>query len=280
MTQDRARPPVITFLSDYGLLDEFVGVCHGVIERRCPGARVIDLTHAIPPQDVRTGAGILAVAIPYLPAGVHLAVVDPGVGAAGGDQARRAVALRTFREGHVLVGPDNGLLVPAAERLGGVAEAVDIGRSPARLDPVSHTFHGRDIFAPVAAALAAGATLAEVGEPIAADGLRRLNQPHARTGDGALVAHVLRADTFGNLVLDARAEDLGTLGVSPGDSLSLEHAGREHAARYARAFADVPAGELLLYEDAQWTLALAVNRGSAAELLGAARDDEVVIRRG
>ena len=285
MPPDRARPPVITFLSDYGLIDEFVGVCHAVIAQRCPGAHVIDLTHAIPPQDVRAGAGILAAATPYLPSGVHLAVVDPGVGAAGGDQARRAIALRTVSERHVLVGPDNGLLMPAAGRLGGVAEAVDVGDSGERLERVSATFHGRDIFAPVAAALAAGATLADVGQPIAPDGLRRLDQPHALARDGALTTHVLRADTFGNLVLDARAEDLAELGVSPGEPLRIDHAtrthaARTHAARYARTFADVPPGELLLYEDAQWTLALAVNRGSAAALLGAARDDEVVIRRG
>ena len=145
-------PPVITFLSDYGQLDEFVGVCHGVMARRCPSARVIDLTHAIPRHDVRSGAIVLRSALPFLPAGVHLAVVDPGVSAIG-RHARRAVAIRTVEQDHVLVGPDNGLLMPAAERLAGVAEAVDIGESPERLRPVSRTFHGRDIFAPVAAAL-------------------------------------------------------------------------------------------------------------------------------
>ncbi len=278
MTHDRARPPVITFLSDYGLIDEFVGVCHGVIAQRCPGARVIDLTHAIPPHDVRTGASILAAATPYLPIGVHLAIVDPGVGASG-EQARRAVAVRTAREGRLLVGPDNGLLMPAAGRLGGVTEAVDIGESPERLEPVSRTFHGRDVFAPVAAALAAGATLGEVGSPIASAGLRRVGEADAQARDGALAAHVVRADTFGNLVLDARAQALAALGAEPGEVLEVDHAGRRHAAHYARAFADVPPGELLVYEDAQWTLALAVNRGSAAELLGAARDDEVIIRR-
>jgi S-adenosyl-L-methionine hydrolase (adenosine-forming) len=278
MAHDRAPPPVITFLSDYGLLDEFVGVCHGVIARRCPDARVIDLTHAIPPYDVRDGAAILAAAMPYLPAGVHLAIVDPGVGA-GGEQARRAVALRAVGQEHLLVGPDNGLLMPAAGRLGGVSEAVDIGDSPERLEPVSRTFHGRDIFAPVAAALAAGAALAEVGDPIAPDGLRRIAQTHAQTSDGALTTHVLRADTFGNLILDARAEDLASLTAKPGDNLNVAHAGRTHVARYAGAFADVAPGELLLYEDAQWMLALAVNRGSAAQRLGAERDDELVIRR-
>src|ERR1019366_4770668 len=141
--------PIVSFLSDYGLLDEFVGVCHGVIASRCPRARVIDLTHSIAPQDVRAGAFALRGALPFVPAGVHLAVVDPGVGS-----ARRAVAMRTAVEDRLLGGPDNGLLMLAAERFAGVSEVVDVGRSPVRLEPVSSTFHGRDIFAPVAAALA------------------------------------------------------------------------------------------------------------------------------
>jgi len=273
-----AAPPLITFLSDYGGMDEFVGVCHGVIARRCPSARVIDLTHRIPRHDVRTGASVLAGALPYLPvAAVHLAVVDPGVGAVG-PAARRAIALRTAREDRLLVGPDNGLLMPSAEASGGVAEAVDIGRSRERLEPVSRTFHGRDIFAPVAAALAAGAALAAVGEPLPAGSLRGLELPAARITDGALAAHVLRADTFGNLILDARAEQLAELGARTGDALTVEHAGSRHAARYALAFGDVAPGELLLYEDALRTLALAVNRGSAATELGVGPDDEIVLR--
>jgi hypothetical protein len=277
MAHAESAPPVITFLSDYGLLDEFVGVCHGVIARRAPEARVIDLTHAIPRHDVRAGAAVLAAAVPFLPAGVHLAVVDPGVGATGA-QARRAVALRTAGEERLLVGPDNGLLMPAAERLGGVAEAADVSASPERLRPVSRTFHGRDVFAPVAAALAAGAALAAVGDPLPLHELRPLQLPSARVADGALAAHVLRADAFGNLVLDAGAAQLAALGARPGDTLSVTGAGSSHAARYAWTFADVPPGELLVYEDAQRTLAVAVNRGSAAELLGVAGDDELLVR--
>jgi S-adenosyl-L-methionine hydrolase (adenosine-forming) len=270
-------PAIITFLSDYGDRDEFVGVCHGVIARRCPTARVIDLSHAIPRHDVGTGASILRSALPYMPAGVHLAVVDPDVGAVGA-HARRAVALRTAEEDRVLVGPDNGLLMPAAERFGGPVEAVDIGRSPERLEPVSRTFHGRDIFAPVAGALAAGARLAAVGEPLAADELRRLELPSARLADGVLIAHVLRCDHFGNVILDADAQQLAGLGVGLGEIVTVGHAGRTQTARYGSTFADVPAGELLLYEDAQRMLALAVNRGSAAELLGAERGDELLVR--
>lgn len=277
MINDRDLPPVVTFLSDYGLVDEFVGVCHGVIARRCPSARVIDLTHSIPRHDVRAGAIVLRSALPYLPAGVHLAVVDPGVSAVG-RHARRSVALRTFEQGRVLVGPDNGLLMPAAETLGGVIEAVDIGHSPERLEPVSRTFHGRDVFAPVAAALAAGEPLEAVGEPLPVEQLRRFGLPTAQLGDETLTVHVLRSDTFGNLILDAAHEQLTALGARLGDTLTISHEGASRTARYAATFAEVTPGELLIYEDATRMVALAVNRGSAAALLGAGADDELIVR--
>jgi len=277
MNQDRERPPVITFLSDYGLLDEFVGVCHGVMARRCPDARVIDLTHSLPRHDVRSGAIVLRSALPFLPGGVHLAVVDPGVSAVG-RHARRSVALRTVDSDHLLVGPDNGLLMPAAERLGGVAEAFDIGQSPERLEPVSRTFHGRDIFAPVAAALAAGEPLSAVGDPLPVEQLRRFGLPSAQLSGGVLTVHVLRSDTFGNLILDAADEQLLALGAMPGDTLTVSHAGAVRTARYAATFAEVTPGELLIYEDATRMVALAVNRGSAAQLLGAGADDELTVR--
>jgi S-adenosyl-L-methionine hydrolase (adenosine-forming) len=268
----------ISFLSDYGSADEFVGVCHGVIARRCPAARVIDITHGIPRQDVRAGALVLRGALPYMPAGVHLAVVDPGVGAVG-PQARRAVALRAAEEDRLLVGPDNGLLSLAVERLGGAREAIDIGGSAERLEPVSRTFHGRDIFAPVAAALAAGELLTNLGDPIAAAELRRLTLPRAEVRAGALTAHVLRADIFGNLILDASREELAAAGLPVGSALSVQAGEQIHAARYRSTFAEVPPGELLLYEDASQTTALAVNCGSAADRLGIGRDAELVVRR-
>jgi S-adenosylmethionine hydrolase len=263
--------PLISFLSDYGYRDEFVGVCHGVIASRCPAARVLDLTHGIAPQDVREGALVLAQALPFLPAGVHLAVVDPGVGA-----GRRALALRTAT-GRLLVGPDNGLLLPAAERFGGVAEAVDVSASPVRLEPVSRTFHGRDIFAPVAAALACGAPLPELGEPLDPAALVALELPRAELRGGELRAHVLRSDGFGNLMLDATREQLAALGLTQGGALRVLTAGGEHGAVRAGTFAEVGAGELLLYEDAQGGVALAANGDSAARLLGAARDDEIAL---
>ena len=266
--------PLISFLSDYGWNDEFVGVCHGVIARRCPQARVIDITHGIARHDVRAGALALRNAVPYLPAGVHLAVVDPTVGAQG-ERARRAVAIRTATEDRLLVGPDNGLLALTLERLGGGVEAVDVGRSPERLEPVSATFHGRDIFAPVAAALAAGEVLGEVGEPLALEELRTLDLPRAHVGGGRLVAHALLTDRFGNVILDATHDQLGEAGLRLGDILCVAAGREEHVARFATTFADVEPGEMLLYEDAQRMAAIAVNRGSAAKALDVARDDEL-----
>jgi S-adenosylmethionine hydrolase len=268
----------ITFLSDYGTADEFVGVCHGVIARRCPAVRVIDITHGIPRHDVMAGALALRGALPYTPAGVHLAVVDPGVGAAG-PHARRAVALRTAQEDRLLVGPDNGLLGLAAERLGGLREAIDIGSSPERLEPVSRTFHGRDIFAPVAAALAAGEPFENLGDPLDVGELRRLTLPRARVRAGALRAHVLRADGFGNLILDASRDELSAAGFPVGATLSVEACEGIHTTRYVSTFAEVAPGELLLYEDALQMAALAVNCGSAAARLGVGTGGELVVRR-
>jgi S-adenosyl-L-methionine hydrolase (adenosine-forming) len=268
--------PVITFLSDYGHGDEFVGVCHGVIARRCPQARIIDIAHGIPRHDIRVGALTLASALAFMPAGIHLAVVDPEVGASG-HNARRAVALRTAQEGRMFVGPDNGLLALACEQLGGVVEAVDIGRSGERLEPVSSTFQGRDIFAPVAAALAAGEPLAAVGEPLAVEELRGLELPTARAQADGLLTHVLHVDHFGNLTLDATHAQLTAAGVRLGTALSVKGSTDTRMGRYVSTFADVPAGELLLYEDARRMAAVAVNRGSAAESLGAGLDDELLL---
>jgi S-adenosylmethionine hydrolase len=261
--------PVITFLSDYGLDDDFVGVCHGVIARIAPDARVIDVTHGIERHDVRTGALVLRRALPYFPPGVHLAVVDPEVGG-----ERRAVAVRTAEEDRILVGPDNGVLALAIERFGGAVEAVDIARSKHRLEPSSATFHGRDLFAPVTAHLAAGAPLAGAGDPVDAAQLTALHVPAARREDGGLVAHALAFDRFGNVMLDVEHDELAGSGLKLGHRVTVN----DELAHYARTFVDVAPGELLLYEDAYRTLALAVNRGSAAHHLGLDLDAEVRIR--
>ncbi len=262
---------MITFLSDYGLEDDFVGVCHGVMARICPIARVIDLTHGVARHDIRGGALALAGALPYLPVGVHLAVVDPDVGA-----SRRAVALR-LADGRLLVGPDNGLLWPAAAAGGGIVGAVDIAHSPFRLEPVSATFHGRDIFAPVAAHLAAGVAPAQAGGPLDPDDLVRLDLPRPRFEDGALLAHAVYIDRFGNVQLDAVHADLTDTRLKLGRGVSIEHAGAVHEGHFARTFADVAPGELLLYEDGARRLALAVSLGDAARRLGVEIDDELRI---
>lgn len=259
---------VVTFLSDYGHDDDFVGVCHGVIARIAPQVRVIDVTHGIARHDVRCGALVLRRALPYMPAGVHLAVVDPEVGA-----ERRAVALRCADEERLLVGPDNGLLALAAARFGGVVEAVQIGRSPLRLEPVSASFHGRDVFAPVAAHLAAGMAFAEAGEPLDPAELVQLELSRAQATEHGLLAHVLHSDRFGNVVLDAEHDDLVGSGVRLGHAVTVN--GRR--ALFATTFADVPAGELLLYEDGYRVLSLAVNRGSALAVLGLRAGDEILI---
>ena len=262
--------PLITFLSDYGLEDDFVGVCHAVMAGICPQARVIDLIHGVRRHDIRQGAVLLAGALSYLPVAVHLAVVDPGVGG-----SRRAVAVR-LADGRLLVGPDNGLLAPAAEAGGGAVEAVEISTSPWRLEPVSATFHGRDLFAPVAAALARGEPLSETGTPLDPIALTGLELPRPEVSDGALIAHVRYIDRFGNLQLNAGQE---LLPEATEGALEIETSGGErHTVTLAAAFADVPTGGLLLYEDSQRRLAVAVSQGDAAQQLGLGLDDELSIR--
>jgi S-adenosylmethionine hydrolase len=266
-------PPFIAFLTDYGLEDDFVGICHGVIARACPDARVIDVTHGIPRHDVRRAAIVLRNSLRFMPDAVHLTVVDPEVGG-----ERRAVALR-LADGRLLVGPDNGVLMPAGEKGGGIVEAVDIGRSPFRLEPVSATFHGRDIFSPVAAQLAGGVPLAACGEPLDPAALTTLQLPSPRRLEaGGLAVHALVIDRFGNVTLDAGHEDLGETGLRLGRRVHVELLGGEFSALYATTFADVPPDELLLYEDGYRALALAINRGSAAGALGLRPDDELLLR--
>jgi hypothetical protein len=270
---DSPSAPIITFLSDYGLDDDFVGICHGVIAKLCPSARVIDLTHGIPRHDVRAGAIVLSEAVAYLPIGVHLAVVDPDVGA-----QRRAIALR-LADGRLLVGPDNGLLSLAAAARGGVVDAVDIARSAYRLQPVSATFHGRDIFAPVAAALASGVAPADAGEPMDPDSIVSLELPEPTRDGDTLVAHVRYIDRFGNLQLDAGHDDLTESGLKLGRPARVELGdGASHQVHFVRTFADAGRDELLLYEDAQRRLAIAVRHGDAAASLGLTVDAELRIR--
>jgi S-adenosylmethionine hydrolase len=263
---------IVTLLTDYGRDDDFVGVCHGVIRRIHPGAEIVDITHGIERYAVRQGALVLRNTLPYMPTGVHVAVVDPQVGT-----ERRAIALRTG-DGRILVGPDNGLLSLAWERCEGVEVAVDVTRSPHRLEPVSATFHGRDIFAPVAARLAAGAELADAGDPLDPETLARVELPEPREEDGAVVAHALVIDHFGNVGLNLGHDRLAGTGITLGGRVAVEAGDERYVAIYAQTFADVSRGELLLYQDAYRTLALAINRGDAAGTLGLGVDAEVRLR--
>ena len=263
---------IVTLLTDYGRDDDFVGVCHGVIRRIHPDAEIVDITHGIERYAVRQGALVLRNTLPYMPTGVHVAVVDPQVGT-----ERRGIAMRTD-DGRVLVGPDNGLLSLAWERCGGVEMAVDVTRSPHRLEPVSATFHGRDVFAPVAAHLASGAELADAGDPLDPDSLERVDLPEPREEDGAMVAHALVLDHFGNVGLNVDHDRLAGTGITLGARVAVETAGERYLATYAQTFADVNPGELLVYQDAYRTLALAINRGDAAGTLGLGVDAEVRLR--
>jgi S-adenosylmethionine hydrolase len=263
---------IVTLLTDYGRDDDFVGVCHGVIRRIHPDARIIDITHDVRRYAVRQGALVLRNTLPYMPIGVHVAVVDPQVGT-----ERRGVALRTA-DGRLLVGPDNGLLSLAWQRCGGVELAVEITRSPYRLEPVSATFHGRDVFAPVAAHLAAGAELADAGDPLDPAALAVVELPEPRAEEGELVAHALVVDRFGNVGLNVDHDATTGTGITLGGTVEIEVAGERYLATYAQTFADVRRGELIVYEDAYRMLALAINRGDAAGTLGVRPDSEVRLR--
>lgn len=265
----------ITFLSDYGDEDEFAGVCRAVIRQIAPDAPLIDLTHGVGRQGIRHGALSLANALPFAPPGVHLAVVDPGVGT-----SRRAVAVTTMEEGRFLVGPDNGLLWPSIQRFGGAARAIDISSSPFRLEPVSATFHGRDLFAPVAAHLALGATLDEAGEKFEPSELVTLDLPEPEISDGMALGHALYADHYGNVTLNLGPGQAEAAGIVPGGRVEVKAPDGDFVAMWTRTFEEVAPGDLLLYTTSSDRLALAANNGSAAGLLDLAPDAEVELRPG
>ena len=252
----------ITFLSDFGLKDDFVGTCHGVMKRIAPEAQIIDITHGIPATAVLEGALVLANTIGYMPVGVHLAVVYPGVGG-----PRRALALRDG-EDRVYVGPDNGLLLPAASKAGIVA-AHELVNPQYALETISRTFHGRDLFAPAAAHLANGVPLQELGPPFDPDALVGLDLPVPVVQDGSLLATLLYVDSFGNIALNITRDDVERMGIVSGTRVELELAGERYYAVMARTFADARAGDVILYEDSYRNMSVAISRGSAARMLHA-----------
>jgi hypothetical protein len=260
----------ISFTTDYGIGDGFVAACEGVIARIAPGPRVLHVSHTVPPQDVRRGGAILAQAVPYLPPAVHLAVVDPGVGT-----ERRGMVL-VVAEG-LLVGPDNGLLIPAAEMLGGVRAAYQLTEPAYRLSRVSATFHGRDVFAPAAAHLAAGIAPENFGAAMDVATLVRLPEPETLAEQGKLTTEILSVDSFGNIQLAATGADLDATGAAPGTSAHVNLAGRSVTARVGRTFRDAAQEPLLVYVDSAGRVALAVDRGSAAVDFSAVPGDQVLV---
>jgi S-adenosylmethionine hydrolase len=265
-------PRPIALLTDFGHRDPFVGICHGVILRADPAIARIDITHGIKRQDVRAGALALADAAPYMPGDcVFLAIVDPGVGG-----ARRAVAIEAG-DGTLFVGPDNGLLFAAVTLRGGASRAFEISNSDWRLEPVSNTFHGRDVFAPVAAQLATGTPIEQCGDELDSSELHRLPEPRIEwSGDGVSTS-VIAIDEFGNVRLAGHFSDLGK--VYRGDRLMVSAHGHSKAARAASAYADGNDNSLLLIEDSTGSLTLAINEGDAAGELGVQTGDGVRIVR-
>lgn len=261
---------LITFTSDFGTSEEWVGVVKGVILSINPGAVILDLSHHIPPFDIGKGAFVLAAALHHLPVGVHLAVVDPGVGT-----RRLAVVLECAR-GDYLVGPDNGLLLPAAERLGGVERAYFLENRDFFRHPVHPTFHARDIFAPVAAHLSLGVDPAEMGTSMEVEDLVPAPWGRARTGTGAVYATVIDVDRFGSLRLNAYPGHLEELGYQLGDRVRVGLGEGEMEFSLVSTFGEVEAGAPLLFEDSSGVMALGINGGSLAERTGS-RPGEVVI---
>jgi S-adenosylmethionine hydrolase len=261
----------IGFLSDYGLSDGFVGICHGVIATLAPAVRVIDVSHDVPPGDLRRGAALLAQAAPYLPPGVLLAVVDPTVG-----KKRRGLVIQAGRT--YLVGPDNGLLMPAARALGGASVAFEVTTPEVMRQPVSATFHGRDVFAPVAARLATGMSPTRVGPAVPVEDLVHLSEPVARLTAHRLEGEVLTIDRFGNVQTSLPAALLRDGGLREGELLRLHCRTGEVRVPFNRTFADVKLSEPVGYIDSAGLFALALNGKSASAKYDLRPGDPVALR--
>jgi S-adenosyl-L-methionine hydrolase (adenosine-forming) len=251
----------LSFLTDYGLEDGFVAACHGVAARIAPHASIIDVTHLVPPGDVRRGAAVLAQTVPYLPAAVHVAVVDPGVGT-----ARRGVAVAAGDS--VFVGPDNGLLSWAVTASGGAARAFSLTNRELWLPDVTATFHGRDIFMPVAAHLADDAELAATGAEIDVADLVTLPVPERQIRDSIAAGEVLTVDRFGNVQLTITAADAAEIGLESGASAIIRCGRHQLIVPYRDMFGAVAPGELVAYADSAGLVSIAVNGGDAAQRLG------------
>lgn len=262
------RFDTISFLTDYGTTDEFVGVVHSVIRQIAPEVAVIDISHHVPAHDVRSGGLTLARAAQYLAPGVVLAVVDPGVAT-----ARRAIAVEVGDGASILVGPDNGLLAPAVAMVGGATRAVELANPAYHLGAPGPTFAGRDIFGPVAAHLCNGVDLLDLGPEVDTAGLMPGMIPITRDEDGVLAAEVLWTDTFGNLQLNVDPAEI----ASYGDRIELRFDGKVRTGVRHTTYAEVPVGEVGLVIDSYGLVSIAIDRASAADELGIATGDEVVL---
>ena len=258
----------VTFLSDYGTGDEFVGVVKSVLRQMAPDAVVIDLTHDLPPFDVRAASLALARSVQYLAPGVILAVVDPGVGT-----ERRPVAIEVASGKAVLVGPDNGLMAAAAAMIGGAERAVVLDNPEYHLASFGSTFDGRDVFAPVAAHLCNGVTLDELGSPIDPLSLLPGLLPVAREEGDTLVVEVLWVDRFGNCQLNVDADDIAGFG----DRVEFRIDGRRRTAAIVSSFSEVGVGDVALLADANGLMALVANQSSAADELSIGSGDQVIL---
>ena len=263
----------VTFLSDYGLDDVFVGVCKGIIAQAAPHTRVIDICHLVAAQDVEAGALALTAAMPFMPVAVHLAMVDPQHA-----EPARGVAVRTT-DGSLFVGPDNGLLSHAWEARGGIERVVELVNRDLWLEHLHATFRGRDVFAPVAAHLAAGGTLDDVGPKLDAAELVRLPTRHAAVDDDHVHAEIRAIDHFGNVSLNLARSDLEAAGITLGDTVELRCNGRTVSVPFTHSFGEVPSGRLTLCEDSFRAIQLAVNAGRANQELRVSRGDPIVIAR-
>lgn len=262
---------IVTFLSDYGVQDEFVGVCHGVMLRIAPHIRIVDIHHSILRQDIRHGAVVLSQSVRYIPDSVHLAVVDPTVGS-----DRRAIVLESSW-GELFVGPDNGLLMPAAEAHGGVRRAFSITDNRFLLTPVSRTFQGRDVFSPATAHIANGVDPSELGSEIPPDELVPLEVPDAWIHEDHLHAEVLQVDRFGNLQLNFGCDKLDKVGLQDEEALEVRLEGHRLRVPFVGTFSDVDPGSFVLVEDSYRHMSLAINKGDAAGKLRAAPGSTAII---
>ena len=254
----------ISFLSDFGYEDEFVGVVHGVLAKLSPESRIIDIGHGTPRGNVRSAALALTRAIQYLPEGVCLAVVDPGVGS-----QRKAIAAST--PWGYFVGPDNGLLSPAVAMVGGASHIVSVENPEAMIPSPGQTFHGRDVFAPAAGLLASGeANLDDLGPAISGDEVTPLLLPLTEAEGGTISGEAWWVDQFGNVQTNISPEELAAIGLSRGDTVVVTVGSTIHNLRWANAYSDVAEGDPLLHIDSAGLMAIAVRSGRADEDLNLA----------